>query len=83
MRKTYHKDDLWTESRAMQEMLVDTCQLSVEFSPQSTRVSITGGYVPLNNPHMLINEQNGYIRAFCELLKCTFNSCNLCLLSIH
>jgi hypothetical protein len=38
--KTHHKDDLWTESRAMQEMLVDICRLSVEFSPQSTRVSI-------------------------------------------
>jgi hypothetical protein len=65
----------------MQEMLVDICRLSVEFSPQSTRVSIIGGYVPSNNPHMLSNEQNGYIRAFCELLECTFNSCNLCLLS--
>ena len=67
----------------MQEMLVDTCRLSVEFSPQSMSVSIIGGYVRLNNPHMLINEQNGYIWAFCELLKCTFNSCNLCLLIIH
>ena len=35
--KTHHKDDPWTESRAMQEMLVDTCRLSVGFSPQSTR----------------------------------------------
>ena len=48
--ETHHKDDLWTESRAMQEMLVDTCRLSVEFSPQSMRVSIIGGYVRLNNP---------------------------------
>ena len=67
----------------MQEMLVDTCQLSVEFSPQSICVSIFGEYVPLNNPHMLINEQNGYIWAFCEVLESTFNSCNLCLLIIH
>jgi len=37
---THRMDDLWTESQVMQETLVDTCQLSVEFSLQSTRVSM-------------------------------------------
>jgi hypothetical protein len=35
IKKTHRKDDLWKESRVMQEMLVDTCRLSVEFSPRS------------------------------------------------
>ena len=75
--------DLWTESRVMQETLVDTYRLSVEFSPQSTRIAMNNKDIALNNPYMLIDEQNGYIRAFCELLESTFNRCNLCLLNIH